>query len=176
MKKIIADSTALILLAKCSLLQTLCTRFEVVVPSSVIDETASDELVKDYPDASLIRDLFNKGFFKIELPESGKLNTPITLHRGESDALMLTLQSPDTLYATDDVKAIKAARFMKIPFIITPKIVVDLYRLREISFDKARHSIEKLGKIGRYSPEILAESILSLKEVRNGKTHDNTHT
>lgn len=176
MKTIVADSTALILLAKCSLLETLCTRFKVVVPLSVIDETASDELVKDYPDASLIRDFFDKGFFKIEQPESGELEAPITLHRGERDTLMLALQSTDALYATDDGKAIKAARFLKVPFIITPKIIVDLYKLEEISFDKARHSIEKLGKIGRYSPEIIAESILYSKEVRNGKTHDNTHT
>ncbi len=176
MKKIVADSTALILLSKCGLLEILCARFELIVPQSVIDETASEELVKNYPDASLIRDLFDKGFLKIEQPDTGELEAPITLHRGEKDALMLAMMSQDAVYATDDGKAIKAARFLKIPFIITPKIVVDLYKLHEISFIKAQQSIEKLGKIGRYSPEIIAESILSLAEARNGKAHNNKNT
>ena len=52
----------------------------------------------------------------------------------------------------------------------------DLYKLQEISFNKARQSIEKLGKIGRYSPEIIAESMLSLSEARNGKAHNNKNT
>jgi predicted RNA-binding protein (virulence factor B family) len=51
-----------------------------------------------------------------------------------------------------------------VPFIVTPKIVVELFRLQKISFKKARGSLEKLSKIGRYSPEIIAEALISLKE------------
>ena len=91
-------------------------------------------------------------------------------------ARKIALKAADAIYATDDGKAIKAARFLKVPFIISPKIIVDLYRLQKISLKKARKSIEKLGKIGRYSPEIIAESILSLTEARNGKTHNNKDT
>ena len=176
MKKIVTDSTALILLSKCSLLEIVCTLWEIIVPVSVIDETATEELSKIHPDALIIRDLFSRGLFKVENPDPAKFQMPVKLHQGEADALKLALTSSGTMYATDDGKAIKAARFLKIPFIITPKIVIGLYELRKISFIKARQSIEKLGKIGRYSPEIIAESILSLSEARNGKAHDNKNT
>ena len=53
------------------------------------------------------------------------------------------------------------ARFFNVPFIITPKIVVELFRLQKISFKTARESLEKLAKIGRYSPEICAEALIS---------------
>lgn len=176
MKRIIADSTSLILLSKCSLLEIACSLFNVVVPSSVTDETASEDLVKNYPDASIIRDLISRGIIKVEHPDPAELRLSITLHQGEADALLLALKAQDTVYATDDGKAIKAAKFLKVPFIITPKIVIELYKLQKISFNKARQSIEKLSKIGRYSPEIIAESILSLTEARNGKTHNNKNT
>ena len=76
------------------------------------------------------------------------------------------------LFATDDGKAIRAARFFNVPFIVTPKIVVELFRLQKISFKKVRKSLEKLGKIGRYSPAIIADALVSLMEEKNGKTNN----
>ena len=43
MTQIVADSSALILLAKCGFLRTLCDFYEVIAPSSVISEVASEE-------------------------------------------------------------------------------------------------------------------------------------
>ena len=176
MKRIVADSSGLILLAKCSLLEIVCTIFEVVVPPLVTNETASEELVRKYPDAALIRDLISRGNIKINRPGPAEFQLPVSLHHGEESALLLALNSGDSLFATDDGKAIKAARFLNIPFTITPKLVVDLFRLEQISLKKARQSIEKLGKVGRYSPEIIAEAILSLMEANDGKAHNNKDT
>ena len=81
-----------------------------------------------------------------------------------------------TLFVTDDGKAIKAARFFKVPFIITPKIVVELFRIQKISFKKARESLEKLGKIGRYSPEIIADALIVLMEKEDGKANNHKDT
>ena len=41
---------------------------------------------------------------------------------------------------------------------------------------KARESIEKLGKIGRYSPEIIADALISLMEKEDGKTDNHKDT
>ena len=176
MKRIVADSTALILLAKCSFLEDVCKLFEIVIPPSVAKETASDELIRNYPDAALIRGLMSRGLIKTEQPGVIDFHFSMSLHRGEKDALRLALKSNEAILATDDGKAIKAARFLNIPFIISPKIVVNLFRLQKMSLKKARQSIEKLGKIGRYSPEIIAESILSLLEKEDGKANDNKDT
>jgi hypothetical protein len=60
--------------------------------------------------------------------------------------------------------------------IVTPKIVVELFRLQKISLRKARESLEKLGKIGRYSPEIIADALIVLMEQEDGKAHNHKDT
>jgi predicted nucleic acid-binding protein len=176
MTQMVADSSALILLAKCSLLEIVCDLFDIIVPKAVNIEVASEDLVKNHPDAALISDLTSKGAIKIQSPGSNRLTLPISLHKGEEDALLLAIKLGRSLFATDDGKAIKAARFFKVPFIVTPKIVVELFRLQKISFEKARKSLEKLGKIGRYSPEIIADALVSLMEEKNGKTNNHKDT
>jgi predicted nucleic acid-binding protein len=168
LKKVIADSSSLILLAKCNLLEDVAQRFEVLVPTAVSEEAAADNLRKKYPDAALIASMIDQGAIKVTNPGESRLPLPFPVHRGEKEALLLSLQWNKALLATDDGRAIKAARFLNIPFIISPKMVVELSRWEWISSSKARLSLEKLGKIGRYSPEIIADALISLLEVKNG--------
>ena len=137
MTQIVADSSALILLAKCGFLGTLCDLYEVIAPSSVISEVASEELIKNYPDAALIANLISKGHIIVRDPEKAEFQLPLSLHQGENDALSLAIETQNSLFATDDGKAIKAAKFLQIPFINTPKIVIELFRLGKISFEDA---------------------------------------
>jgi predicted nucleic acid-binding protein len=177
MARIVADSSALILLAKCSLLETVCYLFDVIVPKAVSIEVASEDLVKNYPDAALISRLTSKGAIKVQnLGSDRRPSSPLSLHKGEEEALLLAIKLDGSLLATDDGKAIKAARFFNVPFIVTPKIVVELFSLQKISFKKARKSIEKLGKIGRYSPEIIADALISLMEKEDGKANNHKDT
>ena len=177
MAQMVADSSSLILLAKCSLLKIVCNLFDVMVPKAVIMEVASEELVKNYPDAAMISELRSIGAIGVQsLGGSDRLRLPLSLHKGEEDALLLAIKLGRLLFATDDGKAIKAARFFKVPFIVTPKIVVELFRLQQISFKKARDSLKKLGRIGRYSPEIIADALVSLMEEKNGKANNDQDT
>ena len=172
MAQIVADSSTLILLAKCSLLEIVCDLFDIIVPKAVSIEVASEDLVKNFPDAALISELTSKGSIKVQTLGSNRLSSPLSLHRGEEEALLLAIRLNGSLFATDDGKAIKAARFLNVPFIVTPKIVVELFRLQKISFKKARKSLEKLVKIGRYSPEIIADALISLMEKEDGKANN----
>ena len=176
MVQIVADSRSLILLAKCSLLKIVCDLFDVIVPKAVSIEVSSEDLVRIYPDAALISNLTSEGAIKVQDTGNDRPSFPLSLHKGEEEALLLAIKLGGSLLATDDGKAIKAARFFNVPFIITPKIVVELFRLQKISFKKARESIEKLGKIGRYSPEICAEAFISLMEIEDGKANNNQNT
>jgi len=65
---------------------------------------------------------------------------------------------------------------LKLPFIITPKIVIELFKLEKITFKKARDSLEKLGTIGRYSPEIIADALVTLMEEKDDKADNNKDT
>ncbi len=46
MTQMVADSSSLILLAKCSLLEIVCGLFEVFVPTTVVAEVASEDLIR----------------------------------------------------------------------------------------------------------------------------------
>jgi predicted nucleic acid-binding protein len=175
-RRIIADSSALILLAKCGLLEVVCDLFKVIVPLSVIKEVASDELVRIYPDAAFISKLVSNNAMRVRSSVKKKQTLPITMHQGEEDAIMLAAVTKDALFASDDGKAIKAAKFLNVPFAISPKLVVALYKLQKIYFRKARDSLEKLGKIGRYSPEIIADALTRLVEEKYGEANDNQDT
>jgi hypothetical protein len=50
--------------------------------------------------------------------------------------------------------------------------LIDLYRLGKIDMMDAKHSIVKLRIIGRYSPEIIAEALIRLKDVRDVETNN----
>jgi len=176
MARLVADSSALILLARCNLLEIACETFEVSAPSAVVSEVASATMVKKHPDAALISDLISRGSITVQDPGATKTHLSISLHQGEEQALLLASKMEGSIFATDDGKAIKAARFLRIPFIITPKLVVELFRLQKISFKKGRGSLEKLGKIGRYSPGIIADALVSLLEENNGKTNNDKNT
>lgn len=175
--QIVADSSALTLLEKCSLLNVLCDSFVIIVPESVAIGMGSEDSVRHYPDAALISDMLAQGIIKVQCIENNdRFSSPLSLHKGEEDALLLSIKLGKLLFATDDGKALKAAKFFSVPFIITPKIVVDLFKLKRISFQKARKSIEKLAKIGRYSPEIIADALVSLMEGNNDQTNNDKDT
>ncbi len=172
MIQMVADSSSLILLAKCSLLEIVCGLFNVLMPTAVVAEVASEDLIKDHPDAALISELISKGALTVQNAGSDEFLPSLSLHKGEKEAIELAIKRSGALLATDDGKAIKAARFLKVPFVITPKIVTELFRLQKISFKKAHGSLEKLAKIGRYSPEIIADALVSLMEEKDDKTNN----
>lgn len=176
MAQMVADSSALILLAKCSLLEIVCSLFEVFVPTTVVVEVASEDLIKNHPDAALISELISKGAMIVQNPGNDEFLLSQSLHKGEKEAIELAIKRSGALLATDDGKAIKAAKFLKVPFVITPKIVTELFRLQKISLKKAHGSLEKLAKIGRYSPEIIADALVSLMEEKDDKTDNHKDT
>ena len=164
MAKIVVDSSALILLAKCGLIEKLCDSYQIVAPSSVIDEVASENMIKRFPDAAIIADLISNSKIKEQNPKTVDLQLPVTLGQGETDALFLARELKNSIFATDDDKAIKASRFFKISFIVAPRIVAEMFRLKKISYQSAKQAIEKLAIIGRYPPDIIANALLTLEE------------
>jgi hypothetical protein len=78
MARMVADSSAHILLAKCSLLEIVCDLFDVIVPKAVSIEVASEDLVRNYPDAALIAELTSKGAMKIQSHGSDRHSLPLT--------------------------------------------------------------------------------------------------
>lgn len=169
MKIIVADSCSLVLLAKCNLLGTLSGFFSVVIPNAVYREVVNKDTIERFPDARVISDLINEKKIEVAQSKIAPQRFPVALDKGEAEALLLAKQTPNAILATDDGKAIKACRYLNLPFIISPRIALELYRLDGINFDKTKSSIERMKIVGRYSSDIIAEAILELEVIRNAK-------
>lgn len=166
---VIADSCTLILLAKCSILDAFAEIVPVVIPDAVFREVVNKNLIKRFADSKIISDIVLTGKIKVITIKTPSQKLPFTMGKGESEALLLASQTSGSILATDDGKAIKACRYFKQPFIISPKIVTELYRLDRIDLTKAKKSIEKMKIVGRYSPDIIAEAILELEVTKDAK-------
>ncbi len=133
---IIADSCSLILLAKCNVLKALTEYSKVIIPEAVMKEITGKEAINKYPNASLIAKYISEGRIKIasvnKQNDEFNKNLHASLGAGEQEVLLLSRQMKKSLVATDDGKAIKICRYFGIHFIITPKIVTELYRLNKI--------------------------------------------
>jgi len=171
-KILVMDASSLILLGKCGLIEILSKTFKVIIPRRGLDEVASEEILKQYPDANVIAELVRSRKIEVISTEKGRVKVPITLDEGETEAIQLARQMGNAVLVTDDGKAIKACRYLKIPFMISPKVVTDLYRLGRRDMLDAKHSIDKLRIIARYSPEIIAEALIRLKEARDVETNN----
>lgn len=166
------DSCSLILLSKCGLLYSIAESFRIIIPKAVFREVVNKDILKKYSNADVILNLVSEKVIKVSKIDTRMDKLSMSLGKGESEALLLSKQTANSILLTDDGKAIKACRYMKLPFIISPKIVVELYRLGKINFNKTKGSIEKLRIIGRYSPDIIAEAILKLEEIKYAKTNN----
>jgi len=167
MKIIVSDASSLILLSKASVLEKACARYEVFIPSSVEKEVTSSSLRTKYADAVQIHDLIRRDVLRVRRLTSRRTKIPLGLGIGEADAIRLFQQLPAQLLLTDDGKAVKVCRMMRIPFTISPKIVVDLYHNGDITFDEGLLSMEKLRIYGRYSPDIIAEALLKIRQEKD---------
>lgn len=172
MKTIIIDSSSLILLSKCGLLHILTESFRIITPGAVFCEVVNKDTLEKYSNTKVILNLVSEKRIKVVNIDKRINKLQLSLGKGELEALLLSKKITNSMLLTDDGKAIKACKYMKLPFIISPKIVVELYRLGKINFTKAKSSIEKLRIIGRYSPDIIAEAILRLEEIKYAKTNN----
>ena len=177
MNIIVADSCALILLAKSGLLKALTEFRRVIVPAAVFEEVVNQDMIEKFPDAKSISVMASQGNIEIVSKELPDRKPPITLGKGEWAAIRLAQEMGEgAVLATDDGKAIKTCRFLNLPFIISPKIATELYRRGRIEWPLAKAAIEKMRIEGRYAPDIIAEALLRLKEIGNVETGNREDT
>ena len=177
MNIIVADSCALILLAKSGLLKALTEFRRVIVPAAVFEEVVNQDTIEKFPDAKSISVMTLRGNIEMVSEELSDRKPPLTLGKGEWAAIRLAQEMGEgAVLATDDGKAIKTCRFLNLPFIISPKIATELYRQGRIAGPLAKAAIEKIRIEGRYAPDIIAEALLRMKEIGNVETGNREDT
>ena len=142
------------------------------MPRQVFDEVASPPLVLRHADAALVARLVKAGFLRVVEVVSGR-NLPLALGRGEAAAIRLVLEADADLLLSDDGRAIRTCRILGLPFITSPRVVVDLYRDGIVRLSNARAALETLAVAGRYARDVIAAALVALQEEQEGdQTHD----
>jgi predicted nucleic acid-binding protein len=163
MRVVVADTSSLILLAKCSLLRIYARRVDLLVPRAVMREAATPKLRKAYADAEEIARCHEEGLLRLRTVTSHR-KLPIRLGRGEAAAIRLFLAEDADLLLSDDRRALVTCRLLGVPFTTTPRVAVDLRASGAIGADRARQALEKLAVVGRYSRDVIAAALAALQE------------
>jgi predicted nucleic acid-binding protein len=163
MKRIIADSTPLILLAKLALLDILCDRFSVVVPAEVALEATRRQ---DLADARYIQVLVDGGRLKVNRGDprhSTLLGKQWGIGKGEAAVLALA-KAEEAVLMTDDFAAMRVARVLRLPFTTTPRMIVEFQKQGLISLDAARAKLVELERHAWIGAPVLAR----MREILEG--------
>lgn len=169
MKLVVADASSLILLTRVDLTEPLLKRFQVFIPEAVYQECVNHETLKKFPDALAIQQWVQDKKMEVKIVETRAIEFVYKMNQGEKEAMALSLEYPESPLLSDDGNAIKMSKFLKKPFMISPLVALDLYKLEEISFESAKKAIEKLSIFGRYLPNLIADVLMMLEVSRMEK-------
>ena len=170
----IMDSSTLILLAKCGLLDIFIDNLksQLIIPKAVEAECTSK---KDTFDAKLITQRIKEGKIQVQtinnLKIYKKLMRDFNIAKGEVEALTLCLEKIQLLL-TDDKKAINACKILRLPFATAPDVLIRAYEKGLIKKVYAMSIFDKLMRYGRYSKDIIQDVKDRLMEGKNAKSYE----
>ena len=166
MKIIVANSSSLILLTKCDLIEIVAEKYQVIIPDEVYRECVNEDTLKRFPDASTIDALVSQ--VKISRRKSPKkaIIFPVSLASGEREAITLSLSIKESILLTDDGNAIKTCRYFRKAFIVSPRVVLVLYHNKTIGYGRAKKALEMLRIYGRYASDIIADAMMEMERIK----------
>jgi predicted nucleic acid-binding protein len=167
---VIFDSSSLILLARCGLLELFVGRVkrQIIIPLAVRDET----LQPGKEETPFIERLVVQRIIITEQvnDEAGiqKLVKDFAIDRGEAEAILLAHRTGNAIVATDDRNAIRACRMLSLGYITAISIVISLCEQGVLSLPEALLKLEHLQRIGRYSKRVMEDAVATLKGIKHG--------
>ena len=153
---IIIDATALILLAKVSVLETFVSRNDIFTSEEVYSEVI---LGKDKGrfDSIVVDKLVQEKKIKIKTSDmviKRKINNLFNLKGGELEVVSMAYKTGDFVLS-DDRKCIRVAKALGVCFITSLDVITVLYKKKIITKQKAFNCISDLEKYGWYAKDII---------------------
>lgn len=151
-KRLVVDSSALILLTKSSLIDFVLEKNKILIPDVIYEEAVTKGMERGHQDAYQIEELKTEG--KILIKNSNKLNAKFIenhfmLHRGEKEAIALAYELKIPLII-DDRKGRNAAKALQIKLTSTLGILDVLISNKKIKKEVAFKSLNVLENYGWY--------------------------
>ena len=160
----IIDACSLIYLTKISVKEDILKLGEINIAQSVKSELLVN--AGAFLDAQIIQQ--NIQARKIHVISTTIPYPTKVVDWGEQESLNLCKQTKETLIC-DDKRAINVAQAQSIRIQTSEMILLELFRLEMISYDKFEESFKKLARIKSLSAEIVEFFLLKAKHIRNSK-------
>jgi rRNA-processing protein FCF1 len=136
--KILMDADCLIKLTKAGLKEDLSSLCRIIIPQAVYAEVVVAGKKKGCDDAPVVEDNVSDG--KIHL-----LKIVSSANKGDNALVELFDRSSHTAVGTDDAKLAKRLQTNGIPFILPAVIILKLFELEQLSYDKALWMLDQLS-------------------------------
>lgn len=160
---IVLDSTAVIHLAKLTLLEKCCDYFnKAVIPQLVYCEVLAGKK-KGCAEVAVVEDLIrNKKILvkRLSRKEYLKKAKDLNIQHGEAEAISLCWQEGIEFIATDDDNVRKKRVLLGLKIIGTPAIVLALFIKGIIDETKFKESLEMLREIGWFSEAVIDKILM----------------
>ena len=153
---IVADATALILLAKVTVLEKFANRNEVIISKIVYEEVIIDK-EKGRKDSILVEKLVQEKKLRIKIPKKTiktKIEKLFNIRAGELDVVSLTYKTKHIILS-DDKKCLNTAKALGMDSITSLDVVIAMYKKSVINKEKAMECIEELEEYGWYSKDLI---------------------
>lgn len=153
---IIADSTALILLAKVSVLEAFIKRNDVITSNVVYEEVVKGKET-GRSDSILVERLVDGRNLKVKSPNNSiksNIQKLFNLKGGELEIVSLAYKTKNTILS-DDKKCLNTAKALGINFITSLDVIVTLFKKKAINKEKALKCIEELEEYGWYAKDLI---------------------
>ena len=160
---VVADTMVVIHLAKITLLEKSCQRFQrVLIPQEVHREILEGEK-KGYEDVKTVQELVRAGKVSVRRVRDKNLlkrAKEFNVQRGEAEALALYWQERADYLASDDDSLRKKSAALDLKLVGTPAMILTLYKEKLIDKHKLVESLRALRKIGWFSNAVLDKIFL----------------
>ena len=153
---IIADATALILLAKVTVLEKFVNRNDVITSKIVYEEVVIGK-EKGRKDSILVERLVQEDKLRLKIPNKtikNKIEKFFSLKAGELEVVSLAYKTKHTILS-DDKKCMNVAKALGMYFITSLDVITAMYKKSVITKKKAMDCINEMEEYGWYSKDLI---------------------
>ena len=164
--KLAIDSCSIILLAKATVLESMCKKYDLAVAKTVYGEVLKGK-DKKFMDALLTEKLVKEKKINVKTAINAKLVNKLVrdfnLGKGEAETLALVISGECDAIVTDNKQGRKSALMHGLKLIGSIDVISALYSLKLIDKNKAQDGLMKLREFGWFQEYLIDNAMEEIK-------------
>ncbi len=163
---LVIDACSIILIGKATVLEKLAEWKKVIISPTVYKEVIEGKN-KKFIEALLLERLSNENKISIQSNANEeiikKLINDFGLGEGEAESIAIAIDEKNKMIVTDNKQGRKASRIYGLNLIGSIEIIVILFKLKQITKEKAIMALEILRKVGWFQDYLIEKAMEEIK-------------